>query len=122
MATKWSWCIFQLPAMTGLRSTAITTCRFRYGVPASGHASVSSPSEGSLRSKCFQAGQVAPLDELERRAAAGAHVVDAVGEAELADGGGAVAAPDHRERGRSCDRLRDGAGAGRERGRLGPPP
>ena len=31
IATKWSWCIFQLPAMIGLRSAAITTGRFRYG-------------------------------------------------------------------------------------------
>ena len=49
------------------------------------------------RSAC-EAGEVALLDELERRAAAGAHVVDPVGEAELADRRGAVAATDDRER------------------------
>ena len=79
IATKWSWCIFQLAAMIGLRSV--------------GHQLRSVPS-GRRRcvAESVEAGEIALLDELERRAAAGAHVVDAVGEPELADRRGAVAA------------------------------
>ncbi len=66
----------------------------------------------------MQAGEVALLDELERRAATGADVVDLVGEAELADRRRAVAATDDGERARRGDRVGDGAGAGRERREL----
>ena len=55
------------------------------------------------------------LDELERRAAAGAHVVDAIGEPELADRRRAVAAADDGERRRRRDRVGDRACARGER-------
>ena len=54
MASKWLWCIFQLPLMSGLRA-------LRHWVRSS---------QGG------QAGQVALLEQLERRAAAGGDVVD----------------------------------------------
>ena len=44
-------------------------------------------------SECLEAGEVALLDELERRAAAGAHVVDSVGEAELGGSAAALSPP-----------------------------
>ena len=56
-----------------------------------------------------------PCSRSSRRgAAAGRDVVDAVGEAELRDGGGAVAAADDGEPLRLGDRLGHGAGAGLE--------
>src|SRR3954467_4326491 len=97
IATKWSWCIFQLAAMIGLRSVM--------------GSFLGGPRRG--RAQGLQAGQVPLLDELERRTAAGAHVVDLVGQTELANGGRAVAAADDREAGAVGDRGRDGLGARR---------
>ena len=67
---------------------------------------VHSPIPGSPRSAC-KPGEVAVLDELERRAATGADVVDAIGEADLADRGRAVAAADDGETATVGDRLGD---------------
>ncbi len=58
--------------------------------------------------------QRAPLDELERRAAAGRAVGDARGEPELVHRGERVAAADHRCSGRVGDRVRHRLGARRE--------
>src|SRR5436309_1463156 len=58
--------------------------------------------------------EVAVLQELQRRAAAGGDVADLVGEAELLDGGGGVAAADDRGgavAGGVGDGLGDGLGA-----------
>src|SRR5436190_1379438 len=66
MASKWLWCIFQLPEISGLRPGI-------RGLPQRG-----------------QAGQVALLDELQRGPTAGGHMVDLVVGAE----GGDVAGQD----------------------------
>src|SRR3954451_4787117 len=63
-ASKWLWCIFQLPLMSGLRS----------GVGIGG-----SPQSGDP-------GQVTLLEQFQRASPAGGHVVDAIGELELRDG------------------------------------
>ena len=63
-------CIFQLPAMNGVR----------------------------LMHESLHAGQRLALDQLERRAAAGREVVDPVGEPELRERRGGVAAADDRRR------------------------
>src|SRR6478735_4695236 len=78
MATKWSWCIFQFAAMIGLRSVMPGPSRVSMGA-------------GRGLAQRLQPREVALLDELERRAATGAHVVDVGGEPELADRRGAVA-------------------------------
>src|SRR5688572_5378976 len=87
MASKWLWCIFQLPLMTGLRG----------GIGCS--------------SQRGEAGQVALLDELERRAPAGRHVVDFVDEAEAGQRGRTVAAADDGEAATIGDGLGHGPGA-----------
>src|SRR3990172_10015089 len=66
----------------------------------------------------LEARQLAALDELERGAAAGGDVAHLGGEAHLLDGGGAIAAADHRGAIDLAERLRDGASALRERGHL----
>src|SRR4051794_36955926 len=113
IAVKWSWCIFQFAAMIGLRSvmTRPSPCRRVRCVMRSVVA-------GRGLAQRLQAGEVALLDELERRAAAGAHVVDGAVEPELADRGGAVAAPDDREAGAVGHGRRDRLRARRERRHL----
>src|SRR3954468_2424409 len=99
MASKWLWCIFQLPLMSGFLGL------------------VASPGIGRS-SECGQAGEVAVLDELEAGAAAGGHVVDVVVEAELGERAGAVAAADDGEGPRLGAGLRHGPRAGLEAGVL----
>src|SRR5580658_163754 len=76
MASRWVWFIFQLPLISGLRSTA--TARRR--LPQS-----DKPREVSL------------LYELEGGASAGREVVDLVVQAEQLEGAGAVTPTHHRE-------------------------
>src|SRR6478609_4783161 len=113
IATKWSWCIFQFAAMIGLRSVMTRPSRV-----STVRCVVRSVRTGRGIAQRLQAGEVALLDELERRAAAGAHVVDGAVEPELADRRGAVAAPDDREAGAFGDRGRDRLRARRERRHL----
>src|SRR5438045_7140591 len=97
MASRWLWCIFQLPLMSGLRS-------------AFGIASL----PGRSGSQGLEAGQVALLDVLERRAPTGGHVVDVVVEAEAVQRGRAVAAADDGERLAAGDGLGHRPRAGRK--------
>src|SRR5438093_897749 len=90
MASKWLWCIFQLPEISGLRPGI-------RGLPQRG-----------------EPGEVALLDELQRGAAAGGHVVDLVVEAELLEGAGAVAPAHDGEPLAVGHGLGDLAGAGGE--------
>ena len=96
IASKWSWCIFQLPEISGRRAL-IEPRR----VPQGG-----------------QPGEVAELEQFERRAAAGGHVVDVVGEPELGERRRRVAAADDGERLGVGDGLGQGARAGGEAGVL----
>src|SRR5580658_3723834 len=77
--------IFQFPAISGVRLTAFPSA------------------------ERDDAGQLAPLDQLERRAAAGREVRHAVCEAELRERRGRVAAADDRRAGACCNRLGDRA-------------
>src|SRR5687767_9967104 len=101
MASKWLWCIFQLPLMSGFRVWLLV------GI-------------GCLP-QGLEAGEVALLDELEAGAAAGGDVVDVVVEAELGEGAGAVAAAHHGEALGLRARLGDRSGAGLEAGVLEDP-
>src|SRR3954447_16705647 len=74
IASKWLWCIFQLPEMSGFLLGGIRR------LPQS-----------------FEARQVALLEQLERRAAARRHVVDLAIELELLGRRRAVAAADDGE-------------------------
>src|SRR5438270_7314034 len=94
MASKWLWCIFQLPLINGLRPSN--------GWPPSARLPrriARLPERGEPR-------EVALLDQLERRSATGRHVVDAVVEPELVDRGDDVAAAHHGEARRLGDGLR----------------
>src|SRR3954468_19290974 len=95
MASKWLWCIFQLPLMSGFLGL------------------VASPGIGRS-SECGQAGEVAVLDELEAGAAAGGHVVDLVVEAGLGQRAGAASAADDAEPPGLGARLGHRPGAGLE--------
>src|SRR6476620_131189 len=97
MASKWLWCIFQLPLMSGFRA-----------VLAASGMGVARRAEG------LEAGQVAELEELAAGAAAGRHVVDVRGELARCQRAGAVAAADDGEGRRLGARLGDGPGAGLE--------
>src|SRR3712207_3226519 len=100
MASRWWRFIFQLPAISGRRAGAVTCCLLSVG-------------------ECGQAGELAALEELQGGAAAGADVpVGRLVEPELADGGGRVAAPDHRQAVDRGDGLRHTAGARLERREL----
>src|SRR5688500_5437597 len=92
MASKWLWCIFQLPLMIGLRSGVGIRC-----LP-----------------QCFESREVALLEQLERRATASRHVVDVPVESELLRGRSAVAAADDGEAAALRHGQRDGLGAGLE--------
>src|SRR4051794_31259681 len=94
VASKWLRFIFQLPEMSGLRS----------GIRCS--------SEG------LQAGEVAVLEQLERRTPAGGDVIDAVGDAELVGRRGGVPAADDREAAGVGEGLGHHLGAGGEAGVL----
>ena len=61
-----------------------------------------------------EAGQIAELEKLERRAAASRHMIDSVRDAELAHGRRAVTAADDSEAAAIRHRFRDGASPGRE--------
>ena len=94
IASKWLWCIFQLPEISGRR--------------------VGQPSDVAAFAQCREARQVAELQQLQRRAATGRHVVDVVVEAELGQRRRRVAAADDGERLGGGHRLGHGAGAGGE--------
>src|SRR3954454_9755499 len=83
--------IFQLAAMYGVRS----------GIGALLGRRV-------LVQQGLDPGQLLPLQQLQRRTAAGREPVDPVVEAELAQRGARVAAADHGRAGRRRDRLGDG--------------
>ena len=89
--------IFQLPAISGVRELSVPP-PLRRGVLERLHA-----------------GQNLALDELERRAAAGREVIDAVLQAEARERGGRVAPAHHREARRGGNSLGDGARPGGER-------
>src|SRR5689334_13819935 len=93
IASKWSRFIFQLPLMSGLRSPLTLAL---------------------LHPERRQAGKVAELEQLQRRAAAGRDPVHARRHVEPGERGRAVAAADHREGLRVDDSLRDRARPGRE--------
>ncbi len=97
MASKWLWCIFQLPVMSGLRLVSGIRCR---------PCKASSPG----RSPCSISSSEAP-PPVEMWSIS-------VGQAELGDGRGAVAAADHGEPTAVGHRLGHGAGAGLEAGVL----
>src|SRR4051794_14466373 len=94
MASRWLWCIFQLPLMSGLRGSGLAGIR--------------------RLSKGLQAGKVALLEVLEGGAPTGGDVVDVVVETELGEGGGAVATADDGEAVGVGHGLGDGAGASLE--------
>src|SRR3954453_20914471 len=99
MASRCVWCIFQLPAINGFRAlTAWPSVRL---ASDDSRRLTSSPSPQGLEAR-----QVTQFEQLERRAAAGAHVVDAIGEPELPHCGRAVAAAHDGE----AVRLGDGFG------------
>src|SRR3954451_15893114 len=81
IATKWSWCIFQFAAMIGLRSV------MKGDAPRASRRSVGyrvrSARAGRGLAQRRQSGEIALLDELERRASSGAHVIDLGRETEL---------------------------------------
>src|SRR5579859_5050427 len=95
MASRWVWCIFQLPEISGLRASAMPA------VP-----------EG------LEPRQVTLLEVLERRPPAGREVVDPVSQAEGGQGAGTVPSADHGEPLAVGDRLGHGVGAGGEAGVL----
>src|SRR5688572_13298321 len=84
IASKWLWFIFQLPEMIGRRAGR-------------------SDARGSAMcvrclSESLEPGQIAQLEQFERRAAASRDVVDLVVEAELCQRRGRIAATDNGER------------------------
>src|SRR3954468_6395650 len=81
--------IFQLPAMYGRRPSGVI--------------------------ERLHSGEILPLEQLERRAAAGRQMRDAIGQAELRQRRGGVAATDDGGAGRLGDGLGHPARAGRER-------
>ncbi len=85
MASKWLWCIFQLPLISGLRP------------PPAGRSISPIPPPFRRLPKGHQAGEVALFQQLQRRPATGGEVVDLVGQAEGRHGGRAVAPADHGE-------------------------
>src|SRR5688500_14369772 len=108
MASKWLWCIFQLPLISGfLAGLALTVSRPR----SIGSVASSGVHRAAERG---QAGQVALLDELEAGAATGRDVVDVVVVAELLQRGGAVATAHDGERLGVGHGLGHGPGARRE--------
>src|SRR6476619_1186257 len=93
MASRWLWCIFQLPLISGLRI---------------GSAGI------GRSSQCREPGQVTLLEVLQRGSPAGGHVVHPGREAELGEGSCAVAAADNREAAARRHRFRDRSRARRE--------
>src|SRR5437763_6930539 len=101
MASRWVWCIFQFPAITGVRA--------RLGaIPLL-------PGPGRGGPQRLETREVTLLEVFERGPAARGDVVDAAVEAELFEGGRAVATPDDREAPGFRHRLRDTLRARRER-------
>src|SRR5688572_27989621 len=92
IASKWLWCILQLPLIKGFRSGVGIWCL----------------------SKCFETGEVALLEQLERRATDSRHVIDLAVESELLRGRRAVATADDREPAALGDGQRNRLGAGLE--------
>src|SRR4051794_24503391 len=90
MATKWSWCIFQLAAMMGVRSVMTGLAPRASAADGAVRCGGSRGAGGGL-AQCLETRQVALLDELERGSPTRAHVVDLVREPELGGRGGAVA-------------------------------
>src|SRR5439155_4657807 len=80
-------CIFQLPAMSGMRVTRAPPCVLAL-----------EPASSGISLERDDTGQLATLDELERRSAAGRDVIDAVLEPEPGQRGDAVAAAHDRRR------------------------
>ena len=123
-ASRWSWCIFQLPLTSGRRSPDFLAL----AIDVAGRLRPRRrPSARSVRRRYArrvryarrrvrrrpqrgQRGQVAALDEFERRAAAGREEVDPVGQAEVLERAGAVATADDGEPGAVGDGLGDPAG------------
>src|SRR6266536_2294410 len=108
-ASRWFLCIFQLPAISGRRATGSAPWRHEWMVLAGMLlARIRGPGQHA------DAGQRPALEQLEAGATAGGQVVDLLREAELGEGGGRVAAADHRVGVGRCDRLGDGSGTGLE--------
>src|SRR5512133_3516719 len=97
MPSRWVLCIFQLPAISGRRATAM--------------ASLGAGDGGD-------AGQGLALEQLQAGSAAGGQVVDPVGQAERGQSGGRVAPADHRVAVGGGHRLGDRLGPGGEGGQL----
>src|SRR5512133_2352272 len=95
--SRWVLCIFQLPAISGRRATTMPSLGGRDG---------------------GDAGQGLALEQLKAGPAAGGQVVDPVGQAELGQGGGRVAAAHHRVAAGGGHRLGHRLGAGGEGGQL----
>src|SRR4051812_25550836 len=95
MASRWVWCIFQLPLMSGFLASGI----------------------GRL-SQGLDSGEITLLDVFQRCAPTGGNVIDLAVETELLQGRGAVAAADDGESPALGHGLGDGAGPGLEPGIL----
>src|SRR5688572_29169257 len=108
MASRWVICSFQLPAISGRRPSRGARVRSLRAI--SGPRSI-----GEHR----EARELPALEVLQRRAAAGADVaVGLLVEAQLADGGRGVPAPDDGEPVDGGDRRGDPAGARLEGGQF----
>ena len=97
-ASKWSWCIFQLPLTSGRRSPDFFALAIDVAAATQPNGAERAGGPGrSVRPQRGQRGQVAVLDQLQRRAAAGRDEIDPAGQTELVERGGAVAAADDGE-------------------------
>src|SRR5580693_3151953 len=101
-------CIFQLPAISGVRSVPITSPT---AACSRSWAGGEPPSRDARAVERLYAGEHAPLYQLQRGAAAGRQMVDGVLQAEMGERGGRIAAADDGNARRARDSLGDRARA-----------